>query len=132
MCWSSLTTDNKCAAVVSLFSWTYDCIPPETINFVDVMRAVDNNCKLFGTPKDICDKVGQGLLPTVQHRLQDCINDGYTLLCYHMQTGEETIAMMHGPLTPHHVPQVSWFDVHSNTGEDPPYKVNRIYPTLNF
>jgi hypothetical protein len=115
---SSLTLDNKRAALISLFSWTYDCFPPEAINFEDVMRAVGNNCEPFGTPKTTRDQAGQDLPSTVQRRVQDRIDDGYTLLRYRVQTGEETVALTRGPLTPRRVPEVSWLDVHSNTGED--------------
>ncbi|CAL1698578.1 unnamed protein product [Somion occarium] len=111
------------AALISLYSWTYDCLPPETINFEDVMRAVGKNSDVFGTPKGIRDKAGKGLPSGVQTRIQDRIDDGYTLLRYRVQTGEETVALTRGPLTPRRVqnPEVVdnvWFDVHSNTGED--------------
>ncbi|KAK2465647.1 hypothetical protein APHAL10511_002191 [Amanita phalloides] len=95
---------NKRAAVISLFSWTYDCIPPETVNFEDVMRAVGKNNEVFRTPDDIRSKVNKDLPPAVHSRIKDRLDDGYTLARYRVQTGEETYALMRGPLTPYAVP----------------------------
>ncbi|KAF8806755.1 hypothetical protein BYT27DRAFT_7338779 [Phlegmacium glaucopus] len=110
---SSLTSGYTRAALVSLFSWTYDCLPPETLNFEDVMRKVGKNCKAFGTPKAIRHRVVE--VPVLVRKR---IHDGYTLLRYRVQTGEETVALMRGPLTPCIGPDTPWLDVHSNTGED--------------
>ena len=115
---SSVLTSNKRAALISLFSWTYDCIPPETVNFEEVMRTVGQNSKVYRTPDEIRDNVGNSLSATLRNRIKNRLEDGYTLLRYRVQTGEETVALMRGPLTPSQVPDASWMDIHSNTGED--------------
>ena len=115
---SSVLTSNKRAALISLFSWTYDCIPPETVNFEEVMRTVGQNSKVYRTPDEIRDNVANSLSATVRNRIKNRLDDGYTLLRYRVQTGEETVALMRGPFTPSQVPDASWMDIHSNTGED--------------
>jgi hypothetical protein len=115
---ASLNSQYMHAALVSLFSWTYDCFPSETINFEAIMRAVMNNCKAFRTPKAISDQAGQGLPSAVETRVKARVQDGYTLLRYHVQTGEETVALMCGLLVPCTIPDVTWLNVQSNMGED--------------
>ena len=114
----SALKSNKRAALLSLFSWTYDCIPSQTVNFEDVMRTVGQNSKVYRTPDEIVNKISNDLPPPIHDRIKNRLDDGYTLLRYRVQTGEETIALMRGPLTPSQVPDVTWMDVHSNTGED--------------
>lgn len=106
------------AALISLYSWTYDCLPPSTINFEDVMRKVGKNSYPFNTPEKTRESTGGDLPPELRTRIQDRLEDGYTLLRYRVQTGEETVALTRGPLTPHQNRDVYWFDIHSNTGED--------------
>ncbi|RDB20853.1 hypothetical protein Hypma_012073 [Hypsizygus marmoreus] len=89
------------AALVSLFSWTYDCLSPEAINFEDVMRAVGKNSDVFGMPQGVRDKAGEGLPASVASQIRHRIDDGYTLLRYQPAVVDNV-----------------WFDVHSNTGED--------------
>ncbi|KAK2465664.1 hypothetical protein APHAL10511_002208 [Amanita phalloides] len=108
---ASALTSNKRAALISLFSWTYDCIPPGTITFGEVMKTVGQNSGLYRTPDTIRNRMSN-------NRMKDRLGDGYTLVRYRVQTGEESVALMRGPLAPYTDPDTTWMGVHSNTGED--------------
>ncbi|KAN0119238.1 hypothetical protein V8E51_001446 [Hyaloscypha variabilis] len=95
------------AGLVSLYSWTYSCLPPESVNFVDSMRAIGFNIL---TP-DYSLKPPQALLgqlpvtgDPVAQRLQNRATDGFTLLRQFASTGEETAAFFRGALTPNQPP----------------------------
>jgi hypothetical protein len=102
--------------VVTLFSWTYDCLPPSTINFRDTMMAVGKNSGALRTPSEIFNKRDTKLPEAIRKRMED----GYTLVRYRVQTGEETVALMRGPFTPFDLTggKGKWFKVKSNSGED--------------
>ncbi|KNC98348.1 uncharacterized protein SPPG_06057 [Spizellomyces punctatus DAOM BR117] len=84
-------------AVISLYSWNYTCLPPQSINFHQLMVNLGDEAK-----------GGYGLLRNSMDRasplIKDRLNDGYTLLRYRLASGDETIAFMRGPLTPTLVP----------------------------
>ena len=99
--------------VVTLFSWTYDCLPPATITFKDTMKAVGENSGPLRAPKEILD------LQSHDSPFRKRLEEGYTLVRYRVQTGEETVALMRGPFTPLGVTnEERWFNVQSNSGED--------------
>jgi hypothetical protein len=99
--------------VVTLFSWTYDCLPPSTINFKDTMKAVGENSGPLRAPKDILN------LQSPDSPFRKRLEEGYTLVRYRVQTGEETVALMRGPFTPLGITnEERWFNVQSNSGED--------------
>jgi hypothetical protein len=99
--------------LVSLYSWTYTCLPPESVNFVDSMRAIGfqvlrpdyalrpptallNNLPA-ATTNGAADVIGQ--------RLRQRANDGFAFIRHLTSTGEETSAFFRGALTPN-LPQV--------------------------
>ncbi|KAK1751339.1 hypothetical protein QBC47DRAFT_351441 [Echria macrotheca] len=121
--------DNKRIAFVSLYSWTYLCLPPDEVNFVDSMRHIgfsikDNKCWLRTTDDVIAHvkastKV-KGTPAKLTDRLTQRMNDGYCLQRYRLHTGEETMAFYRGPLTPCYVPPVkeAWWPFQSNFSTD--------------
>lgn len=116
-----LDTTKQRVALVSLYSWTYLCLPPDDVNFVDTMTVIANEIKSGecwlrapGTvyqPMLLDSPVSSGGTVEPHAKLQDRLarrmQDGYTLTRYLLQTGEETVALFRGPLTPTHVPQIS-------------------------
>lgn len=104
--------------VATLFSWTYDCLPRQTVTFKDTMVAVGNNSGAFGTDANVLKKFEEG------SPLWKRLMRGYNLVRFRVQTGEETVALMRGPFTPvgaqdqEDEDKFKWFSVQSNSGED--------------
>nr|CEG05440.1 unnamed protein product [Fusarium clavum] len=74
-------------ALVSLYSWSYNAIPPNT---VDLGTSLTNlNSTMLGSGRG---KSNKG------------IPDGHTLVRHRTQTGEEAVAIYRGPLVPRRVP----------------------------
>ncbi|TPX64270.1 hypothetical protein SpCBS45565_g06023 [Spizellomyces sp. 'palustris'] len=87
-------------AIISLYSWNYTCLPPESINFHQLMVNLGDEAKGgYGLLRNSADR-----LSSASPLIKDRLNDGYTLLRYRLSSGDETIAFMRGPLTPTLVP----------------------------
>ncbi len=119
----------KRVAFVSLYSWTYLCLPPDEVNFVDSMRHIgfsiqDNKCWLQA-PDDVIKGVKGSTkvakAPTeLTDRLAKRMEDGFCLQRYMLHSGEETMAFYRGPLTPCYVRPIeqSWWPFQSNFSTD--------------
>ncbi|GAW19371.1 hypothetical protein ANO14919_088570 [Xylariales sp. No.14919] len=122
---------SKRYALVSLYSWTYLCLPPEEVNFVNTMRDIGASIKLgecwlrasddviaqFTKPPNADDPKSPP--PALQNRLVKRLEDGYTLQRYKLHTGEETVAFYRGPLTPRWTPPVKdWWPFQSSFATD--------------
>ncbi|KAF2403811.1 hypothetical protein EJ06DRAFT_554044 [Trichodelitschia bisporula] len=116
-------------ALVSLYSWTYLCLPPDSVNFTDTMRHIGNSISETGecwlrAPDAVIasiDRTGTAQMPTAfKSRLKERMSDGFMLQRYLLQTGEETISFYRGPLTPRYVPPItaSWWPFQSNFSTD--------------
>lgn len=115
-------------ALVSLFSWTYLCLPPDAVNFVDMMRhigaeVIEGDCWLRA-PDECIDAMDPPKppksTPPFEQRLANRMRDGFALQRYLLQTGEETVAFFRGPLTPTYVPPITvqWWPYQSNFSTD--------------
>ncbi|KAK4948583.1 hypothetical protein LTR10_012587 [Elasticomyces elasticus] len=96
------------ASLVSLYSWTYRCLPPQAISFVDTMENLSKQSnQILRAPP----------MPSMPAAMQARVAMGYSLIRYRVLTGEQTVAFMRGPLVP--VPSdgsnfVNW-PAHSST-----------------
>ncbi|USW53091.1 hypothetical protein Slin15195_G064100 [Septoria linicola] len=124
---------NKWIAMISLHAWTYLCLPPETVNFVDTMRGIghtiqdggecwlrapDNAIRnaaglqsatpttVTGSISKVLDAVPLAQRTSVNFRLASRLHDGYSLQRYLLQTGEQTVALYRSPLSPTYVPPI--------------------------
>jgi hypothetical protein len=93
--------------LVSLASWTYTCLPPESVNFVDSMRAIGKTIPTpeyaLRPPPSILNAVSVGETDPASatvSRIQDRLSDGYTIVRYLTHTGEETSAFFRGAFSP--------------------------------
>ncbi|KAI1129985.1 hypothetical protein F5Y10DRAFT_290230 [Nemania abortiva] len=120
---------DKRIALVSLYSWTYLCLPPEEANFIDSMRhigfSIEKNQCWLRTPDEVIAKVTSSSKAKDQPealpaRLMKRMSDGYCLQRYMLSTGEETMSFYRGPLTPTWVPPIgeSWWPFQSNFSTD--------------
>ncbi len=105
------TATLKRVGLVSLFSWTFECLPPESRTIADQL----SDLGLSGAP--LCAKIPTfPATPTpVEVRIQRRLEDGYALLKYRVQTGEDTVGLYRGPLVPKAVPKRNW-ELLSNSG----------------
>ncbi|KAK5655814.1 hypothetical protein OQA88_5352 [Cercophora sp. LCS_1] len=121
--------EEKRVALVSLHSWTYLCLPPDEVNFVDSMRSIgfsiENNTCWLRTPEAVIDKVNkstkvQNTPAALATRLAKRMTDGFCLQRYILHTGEETMAFYRSPLTPCFVPPIeeAWWPTQSNFSTD--------------
>lgn len=85
-------------ALCSLDSWSYTCLPPNSLSTVDSMRRLGTTLGLLRPEPTVVDQIRQedGWLA---NRLQD----GYTITQYRTQTGEQTAALLRGPFAPVYV-----------------------------
>ena len=97
--------------LVSLFSWTFQCLPPGSVTVSDTLSALGRtSAPLCAQPPPPASP------PTPAHeRMRQRILDGYTLTKYRVQTGEETLGFYRGPLTPTTVTHQNW-ELLSNSG----------------
>lgn len=86
--------------LVSLHSWTYICLPPDDVSFLNQMRAIGSQI-----PADSWLRPPEWITQAIQmgdqtQRLQDRLKDGYTVIKWKTKTGEDTLALNRGPLLP--------------------------------
>ena len=112
---------NTRVGLVSLYSWTYNVLPPLSANFLDAMKTiaaqVPGSCQFRASDAAVNGMVGKWEVTgkekgqTIAHRLRDRILDGYSLMRYIPKTGEQTVAFCRGalaPTLPKHPPTDFW------------------------
>ncbi|KAH7186286.1 uncharacterized protein B0J16DRAFT_343441 [Fusarium flagelliforme] len=99
-------------ALVSLYSWTYTCLPP---NSLDIKTAFEHLAEGADMLKPSVPS--QSRTDAAAQRMVKRLEDGYTVVRSRTATGEETAALFRGALTPNPVPSLKW-DIMSNTGSD--------------
>ncbi|KAH8901389.1 hypothetical protein GQ53DRAFT_814848 [Thozetella sp. PMI_491] len=100
--------------IVSLFSWTYTCIP-DAISFYETMQVIGATAQPLRPPQKTLDNLwataknpnpqNPAAAPIAQ-KLYDRLNSGYTIARWRTATGEETTAFNRGPLVPMNVQEV--------------------------
>ncbi len=104
-------------ALCSLYSWNYTVMPLNTLNVPDAFEQLGRTLGQLRAPEDIINplKVSSD---KVTMRIASRLNDGYTLVKYQTQTGEPTVALFRGPLTPTYVNTLDNLNKCSNSGVD--------------
>lgn len=98
------TSESGLAALVSLYSWSYTCIPPDDIAVSQLLANLGANIQPFRNAD------GNLTIPrSVPLYVDDWVKlrslSGYTLLRHRKETGEPTLAIQRGLLTPVKMPQ---------------------------
>jgi hypothetical protein len=96
---TSWPDDKNFVALCSLHSWNYTVNPPGTLNVHDAFVNLGDTLNLLRAP----DPVIQPFLQApdkLNQRLAERLQDGYSLVKYRVQTGEQTVALYRGPFTP--------------------------------
>jgi hypothetical protein len=89
-------------ALCSLYSWTYQCLPPESVNFYDEMKHIGSTPQvdqLLRVPYDTYKSYLISPEPATQ-RVGGRLQDGFTLARWRVRTGESTAAIVRGPFVP--------------------------------
>ncbi|KAH8882539.1 hypothetical protein GQ53DRAFT_847524 [Thozetella sp. PMI_491] len=109
-----LTSTTDRIGLVSLFSWTYQCIP-DSIAFYDTMEAVALQAQPLRPPVETLKSLLQTSktpnkvdpnASVVAKTLYDRLSAGYTIARWRTPTGEESVAFNRGPLVPLGVDEV--------------------------
>lgn len=88
-------------ALCSLYSWTYQCLPPKSLDISDALEQLGGGLDVLRVPKDIYSPLLKD--NPINQRVGQRLQDGYTLTKYRLHTGEETVAFYRGPFTPTNV-----------------------------
>lgn len=109
--------NHRYVALCSLYSWNYTVLPPNTLNVPDAFENLGRTLNVLRAPDEVIaplSKSGDKAQQLVSRRL----SDGYTLVKYHNQTGEATVALYRGPFTPTYVPTLEHLTKCSTSGVD--------------
>ncbi|KAK3944840.1 hypothetical protein QBC46DRAFT_304285 [Diplogelasinospora grovesii] len=96
---TSWPDDKKLVAMCSLHSWNYTVNPPNTLNVHDAFVKLGETLNLLRAPDSYVDPLLRAP-DKLSQRLAKRLQDGYTLVKYRVQTGEQTVALYRGPFTP--------------------------------
>ena len=100
-------------AVTSLYSWLYTCLPSKNVASPwDQMVNLGENVNVLRTQAKT--KKETDITKLVSQRQAD----GYSLVRYRTVTGEETAAILRGPLTPTYTDRKAGGSMQSNFGSD--------------
>ncbi|KAI1198692.1 hypothetical protein F5X97DRAFT_342392 [Nemania serpens] len=104
-------------ALCSLHSWSYTVMPPGMLNIPEAFDSIGKTLNVLRPPDTVIDSLGKG--GKVKERIAARLRDGYSMVRYRTQTGEQTVALYRGPLTPTIVGQTdAEVKVCSNSGQD--------------
>ncbi|KJZ70939.1 hypothetical protein HIM_09690 [Hirsutella minnesotensis 3608] len=107
----------KYVALCSLYSWNYTVLPPNALNVPDAFEQLGRTLNVLRAPDRIIDPL-QASNEKIKQLVARRLRDGYTLVKYRAQTGEATVALYRGPLTPTHVSSLEYLTACSNSGSD--------------
>lgn len=95
-------TGGDYVALCSLYSWTYQCLPPKSLDISDALEQLGKGLDVLRVPKHIYTPLLNDHQATNQ-RVGQRLQDGYTLTRYRLHSGEESVAFYRSPFTPTHV-----------------------------
>lgn len=84
----------------SLHSWSYNCLPPSSLNVPDAFRHLGATLDVLRPEKSLIDRLLEPGQPAEAKRIADRLSDGYTMTKYRTQTGEICAALFRGPFAP--------------------------------
>lgn len=87
--------------LASLYSWSYQCLPPASLSVADAFTEIGSSVVAGGillAPSIVppSSKTSNPTMDLVKERM----TDGYSLVRYRTQSGDVTVALNRGPLTP--------------------------------
>lgn len=95
---------SKHVGLVSLLSWDWMCVPPDHVDFGDVMRSLGHSVQpLRVSDKDLRtfeEEGNKGETKDASAWLHGKLHAGYTLKPHTLRTGEQTTSLLRGPFLP--------------------------------
>lgn len=95
----TLPISTSFVALSSLYSWTYTCLPPNSLNVYDAFHALGDTLSVLRAPDTVINELKNNKEPEAA-RIAQRLEDGYSLTRYRTQIGELTVALTRGPFTP--------------------------------
>ncbi|KAL6918783.1 hypothetical protein FSST1_002809 [Fusarium sambucinum] len=83
----------------SLYSWSYSVLPTGAPSVSDSLKNLGDHCAVLAPPKEVIEKAEQMKSESGQ-RVAARLRDGYIMVKYRTQTGEETAAIARGACIP--------------------------------
>jgi hypothetical protein len=83
----------------SLYSWSYQCLPSDSVNFYDGLRSIGRGADVLRVSPSTYQPLITSADSTKQ-RVGQRLRDGFTMSRYRVQTAETTAAIWHGPFVP--------------------------------
>ncbi|KAJ6032602.1 hypothetical protein N7540_003334 [Penicillium herquei] len=99
---SPLKATDQQIALVSLYSWTYRVAPADHISYHDLMQSLDDTKQPLRRPNGLIDKIATTTDPS-SIWLAERLRQGYTWMRHRTMSGEATVGLYRGPLTPKYV-----------------------------
>lgn len=97
-----LDAEGKARVVMtSLYSWSYTSLPPDTFSVVNTLQNLGEGLSVLHTDRRGSKETDKTQIERIITRRQE---EGFTLTRYRTITGEETAAILRGPLVPVKVP----------------------------
>ena len=93
---TSINTDLAFYGLVSLYSWSYTCLPSTSFAVKAVMQNLSKNVQPLRVPDSLVDASQEANVSWVKSRMRA----GYNMVRYRPSSGETTMAMHRGPLIP--------------------------------
>jgi hypothetical protein len=102
-------------ALISLYSWTYSCTPPNSVDFLDSMQHLGNNLQRLRASDQIIERLIAPIgadtknaeLPADASQkawLAARLDEGFTFVRHRLANGDVTTGMLRSVLTPNLVP----------------------------
>lgn len=91
---------DELVGLCSLDSWSYTCLPPNSLNVPDAMAHLGATLDVLRADKDTISRLLEPTQPPQAKRIAERLNDGYTVTQYRAQTGETCAALLRGPFAP--------------------------------
>ena len=101
------TDTSKVAALVSLYSWSYTCLPPTSFALEQCFDALARNIQPLRIPDSLLN-IHKNSASTSDDWVRNKLLAGYNLIRYRVPTGEVIPALHRGLLTPIKTPQVEF------------------------
>lgn len=89
-------------ALVSLYSWTYRVAPADHTNYHEVMQKLNDTKQPLRRPDSLIANFLPATDPSIAW-LTERLRHGYTWIRHHTMSGEATMGLYRGPLTPRYV-----------------------------
>ncbi|KAF9768840.1 hypothetical protein IL306_013800 [Fusarium sp. DS 682] len=114
---SSFPADDKLVALCSLHSWNYTVMPPGMLNVFEAFTSLGETLDVLRPPEEIIKSIAKPN-DELSKRLAGRLMDGYSMVKYYPQTGEQTVALFRGPFTPSFGLPNEYLNTCSNSGQN--------------